>query len=84
MGNQATNHLRPEAVGDLQSCTEFSSEEIRDFYKQFRTTASGNMDLSKEEFVSAYSKLFPKGDAKKFAEHVFRNYDKDGSGSIGE
>ena len=83
MGNKAASHLRPEAVSDLENTTEFTAEEIRDFYRQFRSSTSGQMDLSKEEFVAAYSKLFPKGDAAKFAEHVFRNYDRDGSGNIG-
>lgn len=84
MGSHQTSHLRPEAITDLESCTSFSADEIREFYKDFRGKTSGHLSLSKDEFVEAYAKLFPKGDAKKFAEQVFRMYDRDESGSIGQ
>ena len=32
----------------------------------------------------AYTQLFPSGDAKKFAAHVFETYDKDGDGKVGK
>ena len=83
MGNSA-RHLKPEAVSDLENATEFTADEIKDYYKRFMgTTAHGSMTLSHDEFVAAYGRLFPKGDAKSFAEHVFRLYDRDGSGHIG-
>ena len=84
MGNNATA-LRPEIVEDLAESTDFTADEIREFYKKFlKETESGRMSLSQEEFSDAYKNVFPDGDASKFASHVFERYDKDGNGRIGE
>ena len=82
MGNQSTA-LRPEVLGDLQNSTAFSAEEIRLYYKRFMKGCDENrmtMDIS--QFNNAYSEVFPEGNAKNFAEHVFRNFDRDGNGRI--
>ncbi len=82
MGNQATA-LRPEVLSDLEDQTAFNSEEIREYYRQFmKDTSTGRMTLSLTEFSELYANMFPQGDATKFAEHVFRSFDKDGNGKI--
>ena len=84
MGNSSFTHLRPEAINDLENVTDFSADEIREYYKRFvGNSEKHNLSLNKEEFVNAYSKLFPQGDAKAFASHVYRIYDRDESGEIG-
>ena len=85
MGNSTFTHLRPEAISDLENATDFTSDEIREYYKRFvGNSDSHSLALRKEEFVNAYSKLFPQGDAKAFASHVYRIYDRDESGEIGK
>ena len=84
MGNQATA-LRPEVMEDLVANTDFSPDEIREYYRGFlKDTDTGRMSLSEEEFREAYSNLFPAGDATKFSKHIFSTYDQDGNGRIGK
>ena len=83
MGNQATA-LRPEVIDDLAASTDFTADEIREYYRGFlKDTDHGRMTLSEEEFREAYTNVFPQGDATKFSRHVFDTYDKDGNGRIG-
>ena len=39
-------------------------------------------ELTKEQFVEMYTKIFPVGNAQKFSENVFRTFDTDRSGTI--
>lgn len=39
-------------------------------------------ELTKEQFVDMYMKIFPGGNAEKFSENVFRIFDTDRSGTI--
>ena len=41
-----------------------------------------NGELTKEQFVDMYVKIFPGGNAEKFSENVFRTFDTDKSGTI--
>eukprot|EP00920_Eleutheroschizon_duboscqi_P016014 GHVT01037606.1.p1 GENE.GHVT01037606.1~~GHVT01037606.1.p1 ORF type:complete len:216 (+),score=17.59 GHVT01037606.1:383-1030(+) len=81
MGNNTT-HLRPEVVLDLKDSTAFNEAELSDLYRQFLKDSDGKLYLTKEEFVKMYQNIFPSGDAAKFADHVFRTFDKTREGRI--
>nr|XP_011427450.2 neurocalcin homolog [Crassostrea gigas] len=80
MGKQ-NSKLQPGTIEELSKQTEFSEEEIRQWYKDFvHDFPKGYVKL--DEFERMYEGFFPNGDASKFAKHVFHAFDVDGDGHI--
>lgn len=80
MGKQGSK-LQPGTIEELSKQTEFSEEEIRQWYKDFvHDFPKGYVKL--DEFERMYEGFFPNGDASKFARHVFHAFDVDGDGHI--
>lgn len=74
--------LSPQSLKDLQNCVDFTPEEIENWYEEYQNSlGSGKKELTRKEFKRVYNSLFA-GDASDFAEHVFRTFDADGSGSV--
>jgi len=81
MGNDCSGRLSSPEVDELARQTAFSTNEIRQWSRKFyECSPTGRM--TKSEFLRMYGTIFPKGDSKLFADHVFRLYDSDSNGYI--
>merc|ERR1712218_214713 len=69
MGGKNSSKMAPTDMHSLREETEFR-----------RDHPSGC--LTKDDFKLVYGKCFPFGDAAKFSEHVFRQFDVNGDGNI--
>lgn len=75
------SRLSDKNLESLRSRTQFNDEEIQKWHDIFKKDCpSGKMSRSK--FEELYCSYFPDGDAKKFARHCFRTFDKNNDGTI--
>ena len=83
MGNKGSK-LHPKTIRELQRHlgSELTDADIKIWYEDYQLSLSkGQSQLTKRDFIEVYDKLFS-GDAREFAEHVFRTFDADGDGSV--
>jgi Ca2+-binding EF-hand superfamily protein len=81
MGNQKSSSLPPQLVEELEVMTSFSYAEINDLYRQFRHDCP-DLKMSKIQFRELYRGTFPNGDPDKFADLVFKSFDREDRGYI--
>ena len=74
--------LTDEDVQFLMKNTSYTEKEIRDWYKGFQVDCPDGK-LSRDKFIDIYKNFFKGGNPEKFCEHVYRTFDEDGNGSIG-
>ncbi|XP_048761906.2 neurocalcin-like [Ostrea edulis] len=80
MGKQ-NSKLAPGTIEELSKQTQFSEQELRQWYVDFtQDFPKGYVKL--DEFEKMYEGFFPDGDASKFARHVFHAFDINGDGHI--
>ena len=59
----------------------FSLAYFQEWYEGFlKDCPSG--ELTKDQFVGMYSKIFPSGNADNFSQNIFRTFDTNNSGTI--
>ena len=82
MGNVESNEYLTE--DDLNFCknnTKYTEKEVKSWYSSFKKDCPSGV-LTKEKFIDVYKLFFPRGDAEKFCNHVFRTFDTDKNGEI--
>ena len=75
--------IPPEQLCELVNHTHFDSKELKKWYNGFLKECPDNQ-MSKEQFIKLYSSFYAHGNAAKFAQHVFRTFDYNSDGNIGE
>jgi len=80
-GKSSKNSISNEDLSFLVKNTSMSTEEIKAWHKGFLKDCPTG-ELSKDQFISMYSFMFPNGNPTKFSENVFRTFDTNKSGTI--
>ncbi|XP_061189684.1 hippocalcin-like protein 1 [Saccostrea echinata] len=80
MGKQSSK-LEPKELSELNLQTNFTEEELQQWYKGFiKECPKGSLTM--DEFKKVYANFFPRGDATSFAEYVFKAFDENKDGSL--
>ena len=84
MGGGSSKECSTLSEGDLSFLvrnTKMATEEIQVWHQGFLKDCPDG-ELSRDQFVSMYSQMFPGGDPTAFSENVFRTFDTNSSGTI--
>jgi len=80
---QSQRKLPPTQLEDLTKKTTFSRDELKQWYDKFiRDYPTGYM--TQKQFLDVYQGYYKSGDPSKFSKHVFRVFDVNNDGKIGE
>lgn len=72
---------KPSDVDTMAEETKFTKAEVKFMYRAFKTECPNGI-IDEETFKEVYEKIFPLGDASKYAHLVFRAIDRDRTGGI--
>ena len=75
--------IPPAELRDLVVRTHFTEKELKDWYTGFRRDCPDGR-LTLDQFSKIYSDFYGNCEARKFAEHLFRTFDVNQDGRIGE
>ncbi|CAJ0583298.1 unnamed protein product, partial [Mesorhabditis spiculigera] len=72
---------RPPSIQELCNRTHFSPREIKVLYRSFKQS-SPNGVIQYSQFEEIYCQFFPQGDARYYANMIFKTFDTDANGII--
>ncbi len=81
---QQRDCLFPHRPQDMRFClerTNFTEEQIIDWFKRFRTDCPDGK-LTMDHLIKLFKKAFPEGDGFMFSQHILRIFDSDGNGFL--
>ncbi|XP_028401596.1 neuron-specific calcium-binding protein hippocalcin-like [Dendronephthya gigantea] len=73
--------MDPHQLIHLLNRTKFEEKELEKWYQKFIKEYPDGF-ISKPQFENMYQSFFPKGDAREFADHIFRTFDGNSDGKI--
>lgn len=75
--------MDPHQLIHLLNRTNFEEKELEKWFQKFIKEYPDGF-ISKPQFESMYQSFFQKGDAREFADHIFRTFDDNADGRIGK
>ncbi|XP_023325415.1 calsenilin isoform X2 [Eurytemora carolleeae] len=72
---------KPNDLEQISLETKFTKNEVKFLYRAFKTECPNGI-IDEETFKEVYEKIFPMGDASKYAQIVFRAIDRNRTGGI--
>jgi len=75
------SRYKPHDLEQMSLETKFSKSEVKFLYRAFKTECPNGI-IDEDTFKEVYEKIFPMGDASKYAQIVFRAIDRDRTGGI--
>ncbi|VDM45097.1 unnamed protein product [Toxocara canis] len=72
---------RPQSIANICAITKFTKREVQIMYRAFKQGCPcGTIML--QQFQEIYAQFFPQGNSNKYAEYVFKTFDRDEDGMI--
>ncbi|KAL4218201.1 hypothetical protein ACF0H5_022937 [Mactra antiquata] len=81
MGNSNRGGLKKSDIQRLQKQVKMPLNEIENFHREFKQNSFNGRFINKAKFHEVYNELFT-GDARDFADNVFRTFDRDKNGFV--
>lgn len=72
---------KPSTVDEMAQETKFTREEVKFLYRAFKQECPNGI-IDEDTFKEVYAKIFPLGDATKYAHLVFTAIDREKTGGI--